>query len=133
MTITQAFQKVGFFKLKVRDKQVCRDCTTLDCAKGCPIGLVDMPGHFRQTGEFRSTKCCGVGECMEACPYDNIYISDVRHWVRRRLGLPEVGPRRTGPGFAAAGVHPAAPAARALPVGAMPLPMAGEPRASSGG
>ncbi|HXQ78856.1 MAG TPA: hypothetical protein VN819_01380 [Thermoplasmata archaeon] len=86
-TIAQAFQKVGFFKLKVHDQQVCRDCTTLDCAKGCPVGLVDMPGHFRTKGEFRSSKCCGVGDCVEACPYDNLYISDVRHWLRARLGL----------------------------------------------
>jgi polyferredoxin len=93
-TFAQAFQKVGMFKLKVRDQQVCRDCTTLDCAKGCPIGLVDMPGHFRTKGEFRSTKCCGVGECVEACPYDNLYISDVRHWIRRRLGRPDTRPRR---------------------------------------
>jgi len=85
-TIAQAFQKIGFFKLKVRSKQVCRDCTTLDCAKGCPVALVDMPGHFRTKGEFRSSKCCGVGDCIESCPYDNIYISDVRHWFRRRLG-----------------------------------------------
>ncbi|MFY9717973.1 MAG: hypothetical protein WAK40_08625 [Thermoplasmata archaeon] len=88
-TIAQAFQKIGFFKLKVRSKEVCQACTTLDCAKGCPVGLVDMPGHFRRTGEFRSTKCCGVGDCVEACPYDNLYISDIRHWIRRRLGHPE--------------------------------------------
>ncbi|HTT45494.1 MAG TPA: hypothetical protein VMH38_05710 [Thermoplasmata archaeon] len=89
-TFAQLFQKIGFFKLKVHDKQVCRDCTTLDCAKGCPIGLVDMPGHFRTKGEFRSTKCCGVGDCVEACPYNNLYVSDVRHWIRDRLGLPPV-------------------------------------------
>jgi polyferredoxin len=93
--IAAAFQKIGTFKLKVRDKQVCRDCTTLDCAKGCPVGLVDMPGHFRQTGEFRSTKCCGVGDCVEDCPYDNLYISDVRHSIRRALGRPETRPRRS--------------------------------------
>ena len=80
--ISQAFQKIGFFKLKVKDRRVCRDCTTLDCAKTCPIGLVDMPGHFRKKGEFRSTKCCGVGNCVGACPYGNLYIYDVRHWVR---------------------------------------------------
>jgi hypothetical protein len=87
--IAQAFQKVGFFKLKVHDKQVCRDCTTLDCAKGCPVALVDMPGHLRTKGEFRSSKCCGVGDCIEACPYDNLYISDVRNWIRARLGRPD--------------------------------------------
>jgi polyferredoxin len=114
-TIAQAFQKIGMFKLKVRDQQVCRDCTTLDCAKGCPIGLVDMPGHFRTKGEFRSTKCCGVGECVEACPYDNLYISDVRHWIRRRLGRADTRPRRSGTptvsahrALAGAGLTPAA-------------------------
>jgi polyferredoxin len=86
--IAQAFHKIGFYRLKVRSRQVCRDCTTLDCAKGCPVGLVDMPGHFRTKGEFRSSKCCGVGDCIEACPYDNLYIYDVRHWVRERFGLP---------------------------------------------
>jgi polyferredoxin len=83
--IAQAFQKIGFFKLKVKDKQVCKDCTTLDCAKSCPVGLVDMPGHFRTKGEFRSTKCCGVGNCVGACPYGNLYIHDIRHWIRDRL------------------------------------------------
>ncbi len=92
--ISQAFQKIGFYKLKVESRQVCRDCKTLDCAKGCPVGLVDMPGHFRTKGEFRSSKCCGVGDCIEACPYNNLYIYDVRHWVREKLGMP-VRPRPT--------------------------------------
>jgi polyferredoxin len=87
-TIAQAFQRIGFFKLKVHDRQVCRECTTLDCAKACPVGLVDMPGRLRQTGEFRSSKCCGVGDCVGVCPYNNLYVADVRHWVRDRLGLP---------------------------------------------
>jgi polyferredoxin len=87
-TFSQLFQKIGPFKLKVHDKNVCKACTTLDCAKGCPIGLTDMPGHFRRTGEFRSTKCCGVGDCVEACPYGNLYVYDIRHWVREHLGLP---------------------------------------------
>ena len=124
-TITQAFQKIGFFKLKVRNRQVCWDCPTLDCAKGCPVGLVDMVGHFRQKGEFRSTKCCGVGDCVESCPYDNLYISDVRHWVRRALGRPEVGPARPArgraPSIGGIAVAPAAPWG-ASPE-AMPLPM----------
>jgi polyferredoxin len=90
-TFAQAFQTLGPFKLKVIDRNVCKACTTLDCAKACPVGLTDMPGHFRQKGEFRSTKCCGVGDCVEACPYGNMYIYDIRHWFRERLGLP-LGP-----------------------------------------
>ncbi len=133
-TIAQAFQKIGFFKLKVRDRQVCKDCTTLDCAKGCPVGLTDMPGHFRQKGEFRSTKCCGVGDCVEACPYDNLYVSDVRHWVRRRLGLPETRARRTGTpmpgGSRAFGRASAAGRVGTVPLAseAIRLPMAGDAR-----
>jgi ferredoxin len=103
--IAQAFQKIGFFKLKVRDKDVCKACTTLDCAKSCPVGLVDMPGHFRTKGEFRSTKCCGVGDCVGACPYGNLYISDVRHWIRERVGTRAVPPARAR--LPMAGVRPA--------------------------
>lgn len=87
-SIAAAFQRVGVFKLKVRDRKVCWACTTLDCAKSCPVGLVDMPGHFRTKGEFRSTKCCGVGNCVGACPYGNLYIYDIRHWLGDRLSRP---------------------------------------------
>ncbi|MCI4331832.1 MAG: hypothetical protein L3K19_08340 [Thermoplasmata archaeon] len=86
--IAAAFGRIGFFKLKVRDREVCRRCTTLDCAKKCPVGLVDMPGHFRKFGEFRSSKCCGVGNCVDACPYGNLYIHDVRHWLAQRFARP---------------------------------------------
>ena len=91
--ITQAFSRIGFFRLKVRDREVCRRCTTLDCAKACPVGLVDMPGHFRTKGEFRSSKCCGVGDCVESCPYGNLYFRDVRHWFREHFrSAPEPRP-----------------------------------------
>ena len=88
-TISGAFSRLGLFRLKVRDREVCRRCTTVDCARSCPVGLVDMPGHFRSKGEFRSSKCCGVGDCVEACPYDNMYFYDARHWFREKLGVPE--------------------------------------------
>ncbi|MGI0140868.1 MAG: 4Fe-4S binding protein, partial [Thermoplasmata archaeon] len=107
--IAQAFQKIGAFKLKVHDKQVCKDCTTIDCAKGCPVGLVDMVGYFRTKGEYRSTKCCGVGDCVEACPYGNLYIHDIRHVIGRAIGVdlarkkPATTPAHARPGFA---VHP---------------------------
>ncbi|MCI4321036.1 MAG: hypothetical protein L3K05_01870 [Thermoplasmata archaeon] len=116
-TIAGAIGRVGLFKLKVRDKGVCKSCTTLDCAKACPVGLVDMPGHFRTKGEFRSSKCCGIGNCVGACPYGNLYVSDVRHWVRRRLGvddpknddvpLPMVHTRPRGSPGSAPSVHAA--------------------------
>jgi len=114
--IAQAFQKIGFFKLKVRDKNVCKACTTLDCAKSCPVGLVDMPGHFRTKGEFRSTKCCGVGNCVGACPYGNLYISDLRHWIRDRIGTRQVPPLRARLPMIAASPGRAAGASSAAPL-----------------
>ncbi len=77
-----ATSRLGFFRLRVHDREVCRRCTTFDCARSCPIGLVDMPAQLRSTGEFRSSKCCGVGDCAEACPYGNLYLADVRHAFR---------------------------------------------------
>jgi polyferredoxin len=126
-TIAQAFQKIGFFKLKVKDRQVCKNCTTLDCAKSCPVGLVDMPGHFRQKGEFRSTKCCGVGNCVGACPYDNLYIYDIRHWLRGKAWrpasrstdtiLPVLRPTDTRAGLTRASPPGAAPGSTVTQVG----------------
>ncbi|MCI4324753.1 MAG: hypothetical protein L3K00_02550 [Thermoplasmata archaeon] len=87
-SFSQLFTKVSFFKLKVKDRAVCQACTTVECAKACPVGLIDMPQHFRAKGEFRSAKCCGVGDCVGACPYGNMYLSDVRHWLRGRFADP---------------------------------------------
>jgi polyferredoxin len=102
--LTVPFAKVGFFRLKVKDKKVCQACTTFDCAKACPVGLTDMPLAFRTKGEYRSTKCCGVGDCVGACPYGNMYHQDVRFWVLRKLS--RSGTRSTG-----------------VPGGGTPLPM----------
>jgi polyferredoxin len=108
------FAKVGLFRLRVKDKKVCQECTTFDCAKACPVGLVDMPLYFRTTGEYRSTKCCGVGDCVGACPYGNMYHQDVRFWLRRRTSR--------APG------SPVPPAAQRLPMMPSAAPVA--PRTS---
>jgi polyferredoxin len=92
-SLSVPFAKIGLFRLKVKDRAVCQACTTFDCAKSCPVGLVDMPLAFRTTGEYRSTKCCGVGDCVEACPYGNLYHQDVRFWLQRLVrGRPKPGP-----------------------------------------
>jgi polyferredoxin len=64
----------------------CVNCETKDCAKACPVGLTDLPGSFIKSGQFRSHKCIGVGDCVSACPYENEYIYDVRGWLREKLG-----------------------------------------------
>jgi len=84
----QLISRIGLFRLKVKDNEMCVHCETKDCAKVCPVGITDMPGSFIDKGEFRSYKCIGVGDCVSACPYENVYFFDVRNWVRTKLHKP---------------------------------------------
>ncbi|TRM95258.1 4Fe-4S ferredoxin [Sulfolobus sp. A20-N-G8] len=81
----QAVSSIGLFRLKVKDPKVCVNCKTVDCAKACPVGITDMRAWFIRRGEFKSFKCVGIGECVDACPYDNIYFYDVRHWLKEKF------------------------------------------------
>ncbi|AWR93536.1 4Fe-4S binding protein [Acidianus brierleyi] len=81
-TFNQFIGSFGFFKLQVKDPTICLKCKTKDCARACPVGLTDMAGNFIKKGEFKSMKCVGVGDCVEACPYNNIMFHDVRHVIR---------------------------------------------------
>jgi polyferredoxin len=87
-TFNGLVSRLGMFRLKVRSVDTCIDCKTRDCAKVCPTGQTDLPGQFIGTGEFRSYKCIGVGDCVTACPYENISFFDVRHWLRGNLKRP---------------------------------------------
>ena len=87
-SFNQLISRIGLFKLKVRDGDTCVNCETKDCAKVCPVGITDMPGAFIDREEFKSYKCIGVGDCVTACPYQNIYFFDVRNWVRTKLNRP---------------------------------------------
>jgi polyferredoxin len=87
----QFVSRFGLFRIKVKDPMTCVNCETKDCAKACPVGLTDLPGHFIKSGEFRSHKCIGVGDCVSACPYENEYFYDVRGWFREKLGRGNTG------------------------------------------
>ncbi|WP_054963916.1 4Fe-4S binding protein [Acidiplasma aeolicum] len=78
--------RFGFFKLKVRDSDTCLTCKTRDCATACPVGNSAMPGSFIKTGAYKDSRCVGIGDCIEACPHDNIFVYDVRNYLRERLG-----------------------------------------------
>ena len=90
----QFVSRFGLFRIKVKDPMTCVNCETKDCAKACPVGLTDLPGHFIKSGEFRSHKCIGVGDCVSACPYENEYFYDVRGWFREKLGRGNSGVAR---------------------------------------
>jgi Polyferredoxin len=77
----QAISRIGLFRLKVRDPQVCVNCKTVDCANACPVGINDMRGEFIKKGEMKSIKCIGIGECVDSCPHKNIFFYDVRHVI----------------------------------------------------
>ena len=81
----QAVSRVGLFRLKVKDPQVCLNCKTVDCAYACPVGITDMRAEFIKKGEMKSMKCVGIGECIDACPHKNIFIYDVRHAISNLL------------------------------------------------
>ncbi|BBG23017.1 4Fe-4S binding protein [Sulfuracidifex tepidarius] len=84
-SFNQLFGYLGPFKLKVKDPTTCLTCKTVDCAKACPVGLTDMRSSFIKKGEFKSFKCIGVGECIDECPHDNIFIYDIRKVIREKI------------------------------------------------
>ncbi len=77
--------RFGFFRLKVRDPNQCLNCPTKDCATACPVGNYGQPGSFIRTGEYKDSRCVGIGDCVNACPYENIFYYDVRHWIREKV------------------------------------------------
>jgi polyferredoxin len=87
-SFNQLVSRLGIFRLKVKDSNACVTCKTKDCAKVCPVGLTDMPGAFIDKGEFRSFKCIGIGDCVSACPYENVFFFDARNWLRAKLNRP---------------------------------------------
>ncbi|MGC8561944.1 MAG: 4Fe-4S binding protein [Thermoplasmata archaeon] len=84
-TFVGFFSKLGFFKIKAVDPNVCFSCPTKDCVTACEVGLGDLPAQFIKNGYFKSEKCVGSGSCIEACPYDNIYFYDIRNALKERL------------------------------------------------
>jgi polyferredoxin len=81
----QCISRVGLFRLKVKDREVCIRCPTWDCACVCPTGLTDLPSEFIAKGEYRNYKCIGCGNCVSACPYQIMSFYDARHWLRERI------------------------------------------------
>lgn len=83
----QLISRLGFFKLVARNPDACISCKSKDCAKACPTGNSNMPGSFITKGYYKSITCVGVGDCIEACPYNNIEMWDVRRSLRLRLPM----------------------------------------------
>ncbi|MBI2838746.1 MAG: polysulfide reductase NrfD [Acidobacteria bacterium] len=55
----------------------CNHCAEPPCVAICPVAAVSQ----RRDGivDFNSARCIGCKACMQACPYDAIYIDPERH------------------------------------------------------
>jgi polyferredoxin len=84
-SFNQFVSRLGLFRLRVMDSDLCVRCETKDCSGTCPVGITDQPSAFIARGELRSSRCIGVGDCVSSCPYENIYFYDVRRWLKERL------------------------------------------------
>jgi len=50
----------------------CNHCTNAPCVEICPVEAL----HYREDGivDFDNERCIGCKACMQACPYDALYI-----------------------------------------------------------
>jgi Fe-S-cluster-containing dehydrogenase component/formate-dependent nitrite reductase membrane component NrfD len=69
----------GVYPTTTREMGVmrCNHCTDAPCVKGCPTQAL----FIRPDGivDFDNEVCIGCKMCMQACPYDAIYIDDETH------------------------------------------------------
>jgi Fe-S-cluster-containing dehydrogenase component/formate-dependent nitrite reductase membrane component NrfD len=57
----------------------CNHCTNAPCVQICPTSAL----HHRTDGivDFDTDRCIGCKSCMQACPYDALYIDPAEHTV----------------------------------------------------
>ncbi len=65
-------------EFRSRDKTVCKRCRTKECARGSDKAY-GCPTFVYPGGLTTNTYCIQCGECLQACPHDNMAIN-LRPW-----------------------------------------------------
>jgi len=81
-TFVGLFNKV-VFKVRSKDVEVCRSCDKLSCESSCP-SKIEIRNDVLNKGFSNRISCVGCGDCVEACPFDNLYIQDIRNVFRKQ-------------------------------------------------
>ena len=79
-TLAGIFNKV-FFRIKVRETDVCRTCKTRECESPCPTSI-PLGTDFLNKGYSNRISCIGCGNCAEACPSKNLMMVDIRDYIK---------------------------------------------------
>ncbi len=74
------FNKI-FFKIKAESVDTCRNCKTINCESSCPV-RIPIRTDVLSKGYSNRISCVGCGDCVEACPYENLEIVDIRNAFR---------------------------------------------------
>ncbi|BFH72349.1 4Fe-4S binding protein [Sulfurisphaera javensis] len=81
-TFTGIFNKV-LFRVKAKDVETCKVCQTKACESVCPI-KIPISRDVIEKGYTNRISCVGCGDCVEACPYDNLEIIDITSYLHRK-------------------------------------------------
>jgi hypothetical protein len=80
-TLAGIFNKF-FFKIKPINGTTCEKCETMECESDCPTA-VPLRVDFLRNGYSNKITCIGCGDCVEACPEENLQIVDARDYIRK--------------------------------------------------
>ncbi|MQL55662.1 4Fe-4S binding protein [Acidianus ambivalens] len=74
------FNKI-LFKIKADSVDTCKSCKTVQCESACPV-KIPIRTDVLSKGYTNRISCVGCGDCVEACPYNNLEIIDIRNAFR---------------------------------------------------
>ena len=80
-TFTGLFNKV-MFKVRAKKVETCKSCEAKSCDSACPV-KIPISADVLKKGYTNRISCVGCGDCVEACPYENLEIIDITSYFRR--------------------------------------------------